>query len=136
MLQFSYVVYGSIALTLGAYVLRLAIGGKAHLPLITNKWIWLLIGTIILGGVHGANNVGSIPPGCLSSTDTDLGVPWTYYRTVVFPGVLLPLLAIFMGAALCDKQKLTAISTPIWTLVCLFDLLIIGQVVHRETPCR
>ncbi len=129
LVQFSYVVYGMIALTLGAYVLRLAISGKAHLPLITNKWVWLLIVTVIFGGVHGAQNVGSIPPWLLSSTEVDLGVPWTYYRTVVFPGVLLPLLAILIGAAVCDKQDLKAVTTPIWTLVCLLDLLIIGQVV-------
>ena len=61
--------------------------------------------TIVLGGIHGAQNVGSIPPWLLSSTDADLGVPWAYYRTVVFPGVLLPLLAILIGGALCDKQK-------------------------------
>ncbi len=129
LLQFSYVVYGSIALTLGAYVLRLGISGPSRLPLITNKWIWLLMATIVLGGLNGAQNVGSIPPWLLSTADADLGVKWTYYRTVVFPGVLLPLLAVFVGAALCDKEKLTTIATPVWTLVGAVSLLIIGEVV-------
>ena len=52
-----------------------------------------------------------------------------YYRTVVFPGVLLPLIAILIGAAICDKEKLTAITTPVWTAVCVVSVLIIGQVV-------
>ena len=127
-LQFSYVVYASMAVTLGAYVLRLGIGGQARLPIITNKWIWLLTGTVMLGGVHGARSVGDIPPWLLVNSDIDLGVAWTYYRTVVFPGVLLPLLAILIAGALCDKQKLTAISTPVWTMVLLIDLLIVGSV--------
>ncbi len=123
LLQFSYVVYASIAVTLGAYVLRLGIGGQTRLPIITNKWIWLLIGTVMLGGVHGARSVGDIPPWLLVNSDIDLGVAWTYYRTVVFPGVLLPLLAILIAGALCDKQKLTAISAPVWTMV-LLDRLV------------
>jgi O-antigen ligase len=128
-LQFSYVVYGSLAVTLGAYVLRVGLGGRqTRLPIITNKWIWLLMGTVMLGGVHGARSVGDIPPWLLINSDIDLGVAWTYYRTVVFPGVLLPLLAIIIAGALCDKQKLTAICTPVWTMVLLIDLLIVGSV--------
>jgi len=134
LVQFSYVLYACVALTAGAYMLRLGMGERSSLPLITNKWIWLLIASIVLGGVHGAGNVGTIPSWVLAGSDTDLGVPWTYYRTVVFPGVLLPLLAIFVGAALCDKQKLSAIMAPVWTLVCAIDLLIIGQVVTSGEP--
>jgi O-antigen ligase len=128
-LQFSYLVYLSLALTMGAYLLRLGTSGKAHLPVITNKWVWLLIPTIVLGGIHGARSIDSIPVWLLTSTDADLGVTWTYYRTVVFPGVLLPLLAILIGGALCDRQELKAFSAPIWTLVCVINFLIIGQVV-------
>ena len=97
LVQFSYVVYGTIALTFGAYLLRVGVRGQARLPLVTNRWIWLLTATVILGGIHGASNVGNIPPWLLTSTDADLGVPWAYYRTVVFPGVLLPLL--------CDPDR-------------------------------
>jgi O-antigen ligase len=129
LIQFSYVVYASIIITLVAYVLRLGIGGQRRLPLITNKWIWLFIATIAIGGIHGAQNVGDIPPWLLANSDIDLGVPWTYYRTVVFPGILLPLLAIFVAAALTDHENLSAISRPIWTLVFVIDALIIGQVV-------
>ena len=67
-LQFSYVVYASVALTIGAYLLRLATPGRRHLPLTGNGWLWLLVGTVIAGGVHGASNVGSIPPWLLSRT--------------------------------------------------------------------
>ena len=129
LLQFTYVVYASIALTLGAYVLRLGISGQSRLPLITNKWIWLLMATIVLGGLNGAQNVGNIPAWLLSNADADLGVKWTYYRTVVFPAVLLPLLAVVVGAVLCDKEKLRAITTPVWTLVGAINLLIIGSLV-------
>ena len=128
LVQFSYVVYGTIALTFGAYLLRVGVRGQAHLPLITNRWIWLLTGTVVLGGIHGASNVGNIPPWLLTSTDADLGVPWAYYRTVVFPGVLLPLLAILIGGAFRDTQGLKGITTPLWTFVCFIDLMIIGQV--------
>jgi O-antigen ligase len=128
LLQFSYIVYASVILTMGAYLLRLGIAGKSHLPFITNRWLWLLIATVIFGGVHGARSVESIPPWLLAGSDADLGVPWAYYRTVVFPGVLLPLLAVFIGAAVCDKHDLKAIKTPIWTLMWVIDLLIIGQV--------
>ena len=128
LLQFSYVVYASIALTVAAYVLRLAIGGQSRLPIIANKWIWLLIATVTISGVHGAANLDSIPAWLLAGSDTDLGLARTYYRTVVFPAVLLPVLAILIGATLCDRQELQAISTPIWTLVCVIAVLIIGQV--------
>ncbi len=128
LVQFSYVLYACIALTLGAYLLRLGMGERSSLSLVTNKWTWLLIATIVAGGVHGAQSVGTIPTWVLAGSDTDLGVPWTYYRTVVFPGVLLPVLALVVGVALYDKQKLGAIMAPVWTLVCALDVLIIGQV--------
>jgi hypothetical protein len=127
-LQFSYVVYASVALTIGAYLLRLATPGRRHLPLTGNGWLWLLVGTVIAGGVHGASNVGSIPPWLLSGPDADLGVPWIYYRTVVLPGVLLPLIAILVGASICDKEKPTALLTPVWTLVCATAALIVGEI--------
>ncbi len=128
-LQFSYVVYASVALTIGAYLLRLASPGRRHLPLTGNGWLWLLVGTVIAGGVHGASNVGSIPPWLLSGPDADLGVPWIYYRTVVLPGVLLPLIAILVGASICDKEKPTAMLTPVWTLVCATAALIVGEII-------
>jgi O-antigen ligase len=129
LLQFSYVVYACIALTAGAYCLRLATASKGRLPLITTKWIWLLIATIVLGGVHGAQSVESIPAWLLTSTEADLGVPWTYYRSVVFPSALLPLLSVFIAAAICDKEKLSSITTPVWTAVSVIGLLIVAQVV-------
>ena len=45
------------------------------------------------------------------------------------PGVLLPVLSILVGAAICDKEKLSSIMTPIWTLVCVTAALIVGEVV-------
>jgi hypothetical protein len=129
LLQFSYVVYASVALTAAAYVLRLGSAGRGRLPLIVNRWIWLLIAAVIFSGVHGASNLESIPSWLLAGTDTDLGLPRTYYRTVVFPAVLLPVLAILIGATLCDREELKAVSTPIWTLVCVIAVLIIGQVI-------
>jgi len=127
-LQFSYVVYACVVLAVGAYVLRLGTSGERHLPLISNKWTWLLIATVVFSGVHGAQSVGSIPPWLLTGNEADIGVPWTYYRTVVLPGVLLPFLSVLIGASLCDKQKLSSITTPVWTFILVISALVIGQV--------
>jgi O-antigen ligase len=124
---FSYVVYACICLTAVAYALRVVAPGRSRLRPMTNPWIWLLIGALIVAGIRGAGNVNGIPL-WLHAGDVDYSIPWVYIRTVVLPAIFLPMLAIFIAAAVEDGETLTRYIVPMCAFVWAIGLLIVGEV--------
>jgi len=124
---FSYVVYACICLTAVACALRMVAPGRVRLRLTTNPWIWLFIAVLIVGGLRGAASVDGIPPWLLVD-NVDYATPWVYIRTVVLPAVFLPVLAIFVAAAVEDGERLTRFIVPMCAFVWAIGILILGAV--------
>jgi hypothetical protein len=130
---FSYAVYACTGLTLAAYVLRFAAPGRFRLRLVTNPWMWLFIGALLIAGIRGAAHVDGIPPWLLTGDNVDYSTPWVYFRSVAMPAMFLPIAAIFIAAAVQDGQKLTpfvvSMCTYAWTIGFLIvtDVALSGQ---------
>jgi O-antigen ligase len=125
---FSYVVYLCFALTVTAYLARVAVPSGRPLPIVRDPWIWVFIATIVAGSVHGAMQVDGIPLWLLGPENADYSSRWVYLRTIALPGVLLPGLAILVAVSICDGQRLRTILLPVCVLVWTFDLLIVGTI--------
>ena len=125
---FSYVVYASVGLTMAAFVLRLLHRGSTPLTPISNRWLALYVGVVLVAGIRGLGNVEAIPAWILNETSADYGVPWVYFRTIVLPALLLPLLALITAGAIADRQKLTTALWPAWILAALMPLLVLVSV--------
>ena len=125
---FSYAVYACIALTAAAYVLRLAAPGRFRLRLMANPWIWLFIAALVVAGVRGMTNAAGIPPWLLAGDDVDYRIPWVYLRTFVLPAIFLPMLAMFVAAAVADGEKLARFIVPMCAYVWAIGLLIVWDV--------
>lgn len=124
----SYAVYACLTLTMVICLLRVWAPAGARAGLITNGWIWLFILAVVGGGVHGAMNVGSIPPWILSGDTADYASPWVYGRSVVLPSLFLPLLSVLIATAYRERETLEAALTPMIALAATFALLIVWDV--------
>ena len=125
---FSYAVYAAVAITIAAYFVRFVHHGTSRLPLITNLWLGLYALVVVLGGLNGLRNVEAIPAWVLSGTSADYGNPWVYFRAILLPGVLLPLLTMITAVAIADRQKLDTALMPAWTLAAAMALLVLAFV--------
>jgi O-antigen ligase len=134
LMVFSYVVYAAVAITIAAFFVRFVHGGASRLPLVTNLWLALFVVVVVLGGLNGLRHVEAIPAWILVGTSADYGVPWVYFRTIVLPGLLLPLLAGITAIAIADRQKLETTLLPLWGLAAAMALLVLGFVASAGVP--
>ena len=125
---FSYAVYACVAITAAAYLLRLLHHGNAPLPIVSNRWLALYVAVVLIGGVKGIVNVEAIPAWILTGTIADYGVPWVYFRNIILPGLLLPLLAIMTAAAIADRQKLSMTILPAVAFATTMALMVLVSV--------
>ena len=125
---FSYAVYAAVAITMVAFFVRFVHHGARRLPLITNLWLGLYVLVVVLGGLNGLRNVEAIPTWVLSGTSADFGNPWVYFRAILLPGLLLPLLTMITAVAIVDRQKLDTALLPAWTLAGAMALLVLAFV--------
>jgi len=128
LVTFSYVVYAAVSITIAAFVVRILHRGGTRLPLVTNVWLALYVVVVTAGGIRGMAEVDAIPAWILAGTSADYGIPWVYFRTIVLPGLLLPVLALITAAAIADRQKLSTALLPAWILAATMPLLILGFV--------
>ena len=128
LVAFSYVVYASVGITIAAFVLRLLHRGAPPLTPIMNRWLALYVVVVLAAGLRGLRNVEAIPAWILTDTSADYGIPWVYFRTIVLPALLLPLLALITAVAIADRQKLTTALWPTWVVASVMPLIVLASV--------
>ena len=125
---FSYVVYASLALSIAAFCARAVHRGTARLPLVTNLWLALYVGVVLYAGITGMQNAEGIPAWMLAGANVDYGIPWVYFRSIVLPGIFLPLLALVTATAIVDRQKLESTMLPAWIFGFGIAIIVVGYV--------
>ena len=123
---FSYAVYATVALSVAAYLVRF-IHGPSRPVFISNVWLWLYVAVVLFAGLNGIKNVDGIPSWMLVP-EADYGIPWVYFRSIILPGILLPLLAVITAIAIADRQKLEMATTPAWVLAATMALMVLAYV--------
>jgi O-antigen ligase len=124
----SYLVYACIAVALAAFALRI-VTKRTPLALTTNPWLVLFVLAIVGGGIHGLNNVDRIPPWLLvGDSVADYSTGWVYFRDIVLPGLLLPVLAVLVAAAIAERQPLSRILMPVGAVAVATATLIVKEV--------
>ncbi len=110
-----------IAATLLAFLLR---GGKlagfAPAPL-----LWLFMIPILLAGLNGMRHAHQIAPAFLESENPAFTDAVSYMRDIIIRPLLIPLVALLVGAAAARSQKperfITAMIASVW-LIALFEI--------------
>jgi len=110
-----------IAATLGSFILR---GGKlagfAPAPL-----LWLYMIPILLAGLNGMRHAHQIAPFFLEAENPPFTEAVSYMRDMVIRPLLIPVVALLVGAAAARSQKperfITAVIASVW-LIALFEI--------------
>jgi O-antigen ligase len=118
-----------IATTAVSYVLRGRLSAKTG-PVLRWELVWLYMVPIVLGGLLGARHAEDILPYFFERGLINFTGPGGYLRDLVMKPLLIPVVALMIGAAAARSQKPERFIIPIALSVWLVALVQIGFILH------
>ena len=118
-----------IAATLLSYVLRGRLGAKTG-TLVRWELIWLYMVPIAIGGLLGARHAEDVLPFFFERGLINFTGPGGYLRDLVMKPLLIPVVAVLIGAAAARSHKPESFIIPIALSVWVVALVQIGFIFH------